>query len=376
MYRMVYPYLAFFSLGLEVDQSALSLAITARAALWVIGPLLASVADSRGRKAGMLFGLLLFTAGAGLVAVWPTFPAFVLALVLTLLGKYAFDPAMQAYVGDRVPYERRGRVLAVTELGWSLSLVIGVLGMGLLINRYGWKAPFPILAIFGTLALVVLAWMLPRDPAPDRNQPGIWRNLRTVLVFTPALAGLLLSFWASAANEVINLVFGLWMGDSFQLQIIGLGIVALFIGLSELGGETLVGILTDRVGKPSAIGAGLVLNSMAVLLLPLLGFTQYGALVGLCLFYVTFEFTLVSSIPMMTEIMPAARATLMAVNIAALSLGRALGALIAHPLYEWGQNTGSLPEGLPGIMVSALVVVLFNAFALLALRVLRRTITS
>jgi DHA1 family inner membrane transport protein len=376
MYRMVYPYLAFFSLGLEVDQSALSLAITARAAFGVVGPMLASVADSRGRKAGMLFGLLLFTVGAGLVAVWPTFPAFVLALVLTLLGKYAFDPAMQAYVGDRVPYERRGRVLAVTELGWSLSLVIGVLGMGLLINRYGWKAPFPILSIFGTLALVVLAWMLPRDPTPDRDQPGIWRNLRTVLVFTPALAGLILSFWASAANEVINLVFGLWMGDSFQFQIIGLGIVALFIGLSELGGETLAGILTDRAGKPSAIGAGLVLNSLAVLLLPFLGFTQYGALVGLCLFYVTFEFTLVSSIPMMTEIMPAARATLMAVNIAALSLGRALGSLIAHPLYEWGQNAGTLPEGLPGILVSALVVVLFNAFALLALRVLRRTITS
>jgi len=376
MYRMVYPYLAFFSLGLGVDQAALSLAITARAAFGVAAPFLASVADTRGRKAGMLFGLLLFTVGAGLVAVWPTFPVFVLALVLTLLGKYAFDPAMQAYLGDRVPYKRRGRVLAVTELGWSLSLIIGVLGMGLLISRYGWKAPFPILAVCGTLALVALAWMLPRDPAPDRNQPGIWRNLRAVLAFTPALAGLILSFWASAANEVITLVFGLWMGDSFNLQIIGLGIVAVFIGLSELGGESLVGILTDRVGKPRAIGAGLVLNSLAVLLLPLLGFTQYGALVGLCLFYVTFEFTLVSSIPMMTEIMPAARATLMAVNIAALSLGRALGALIAHPLYEWGQNQSALPEGYPGILASALVVVLFNAFAMLALRVLRRTITS
>jgi predicted MFS family arabinose efflux permease len=166
------------------------------------------------------------------------------------------------------------------------------------------------------------------------------------------------------------------MGNSFNMQIIGLGIVAVFIGLSELGGESLVGILTDRVGKPSAIGAGLVLNSLAVLLLPFLGLTQYGALVGLCLFYVTFEFALVSSIPMMTEIMPAARATLMAVNIAALSLGRALGALIAHPLYQWGQNQSTLPEGLPGILVSALVVVLFNIFALLALRVLRRTIPS
>ena len=376
MYRMVYPYLAFFSLGLGVDQAALSMAITARAAFGVVGPLLASVTDRRGRKAGMLFGLLLFTVGAGLVVVWPTFPAFVLALVLTVLGKYTFDPAMQAYLGDRVPYERRGRVLAVTELGWSLSLIIGVLGMGLLIARYGWRAPFPIFALCGTLALVVLAWILPSDPAPDRNQTGIWRNLRAVLVTTPALAGLALSFWVSAANEVINLVFGLWMGDTFNLQIIGLGIVVVFIGLSELGGESLAGILTDRVGKPGAIGAGLVLNSLAVLLLPFLGLTQYCALVGLCLFYVTFEFTLVSSIPMMTEIMPAARATLMAVNIAALSLGRALGALIALPLYDWGQNPGALPDGLPGILVSALVVVLFNTFALLALRVLRRTITS
>ena len=376
MYRMVYPYLAFFSLGLGVDQAALSLAITARAAFGVVGPLLASVADKRGRKAGMLFGLLLFTAGAGLVIVWPTFPAFVLALTLTLLGKYAFDPAMQAYLGDRVPYERRGRVMAVTELGWSLSLIIGVLGMGLLIARYGWRAPFPILALCGILALVVLAWILPSDPAPDRNQPGIWQNLRAVLATTPALAGLALSFWVSAANEVINLVFGIWMGDTFNMQIIGLGIVAVFIGLNELGGESLAGILTDRVGKPGAIGAGLVLNSLAVLLLPFLGLTQYGALVGLCLFYLTFEFTLVSSIPMMTEIMPAARATLMAVNIAALSLGRALGALIAHPLYDWGQNPGALPDGLPGILTSALVVVLFNIFALLALRILRRTITS
>ena len=282
MYRMVYPYLAFFSVGLGVDQATLSLAITARAVFGVAGPFLASVADRRGRKAGMLFGLLLFTAGAGLVVVWPTFPAFLLALVLTQLGKYAFDPAMQAYLGDRVPYERRGRVLAVTELGWSLSLVIGVLAMGLLIAKYGWKAPFPVLALCGTLALIVLAWMLPRDPAPDRNQPGAWQNLRTVLVFAPALAGLAIGFWASAANEVITLVFGLWMGDSFDLQIIGLGIVAVFIGFSELGGESLVGLLTDRMGKPRAIGAGLILNCLAVLALPFLGLTQVGALVGLC----------------------------------------------------------------------------------------------
>lgn len=376
MFRMVYPYLAFFSLGLGVDQATLSLAITARALFGVAGPFLASVADSRGRKTGMLFGLLLFTVGSGAVIVWPTFPAFLLALVLTLLGKYTFDPAMQAYLGDRVPYQRRGLVVAVTELGWSLSLVIGVLGLGVLIAQYGWRAPFPVLTLCGILALILLAWMLPRDPAADRSRPGIWSNLRMVLTYPPALAGLAIGFWASGANEVINLVFGVWIGDAFNLQIIGLGIVALFIGISELGGESLAGVLTDRVGKPRAIGAGLLLNGVAALILPFLGLTQSGALIGLCLFYVTFEFTLVSAIPMMTEIMPGARATLMALNIAALSLGRALGAFVSHPLYVWGQTPGNLPTWMPGILVSALVVVLFNLFAWLALRVVRRTVIN
>jgi len=30
------------------------------------------------------------------------------ALFLSLIGKYLFDPAMQAYLGDRVPYRERG----------------------------------------------------------------------------------------------------------------------------------------------------------------------------------------------------------------------------------------------------------------------------
>ena len=103
MYRMVYPYLAFFSVGLGVDQATLSLAITARAVFGVAGPFVASIADRRGRKAGMLFGLLLFTAGAGLVVVWPTFPAFLLALVLTQLGNTPSIPPCRHTWGTGCP---------------------------------------------------------------------------------------------------------------------------------------------------------------------------------------------------------------------------------------------------------------------------------
>lgn len=367
MHRMVYPFLPAFQRGLGVDLAALSLALTLRSLAGASGPLLASVADSRGRKAGMMMGLLLFVAGVGLVAVWPTYQAFLIALVLAMVGKYIFDPSMQAYLGDRVAYQRRGLVLAVTEIGWSFSFIFGVPLMGLLIATYGWAAPFPLFALLGLLAIGLLGWLLPRDPPPADGRAGLLGNMGLVWASPAALAGLSMSLLISAANEVINLVFGVWLEDSFGLKITALGAVAIVIGLSELGGESLVGGLTDRLGKVRSLTIGLLLNSLAALTLAYLGLNTLGALVGLFFFYITFEFTLVSSIPLMSEILPNARATLMGMNIAAVSIGRALGALLAPPIYSLGSATASLP----GLLPSALAVGVLNLLALLALRRIR-----
>jgi len=364
MHRMVYPFLPAFSRGLGVDLQAVSLAVMARSALGATGPFLAFIADHRGRKAGMLTGLALFCLGAAIVFLWPTFPGFVLTLILTMLGKYVFDPSMQAYLGDRVPYERRGLILAATELGWSLSFILGIPLAGFLIARQGWRSPFPPLALLGLLALGSLNWILPKDPAPSENHASKWHNIQSVLSYKPALVSLVMSLLMMAANEVVNLVFGVWMEDAFNLKIVALGAASAVIGLSELGGETLSARLTDRLGKTRAVGAGIISNSMAALILPILGYSLPGAMIGLFLFYITFEFTVVSAIPLMTEIMPQARATLMATSVAGASLGRAFGALIATPLYS------------SGILGSGLAAGLLNLLSLLALIHLRRMLLA
>ncbi len=144
MIRMVYPFLPIFGRGLGVDLRLLSLGITIRSASGIIGPILASIGDTRGRKTGMLFGVGLFTVGAGIVALWPGYPAFVISLVFGVMANFVFTPSMQAFLGDRVPYERRGLVLGLTELGWSLSFIVGVPLVGLLIDRRGWQRPIPL----------------------------------------------------------------------------------------------------------------------------------------------------------------------------------------------------------------------------------------
>jgi MFS family permease len=144
MHRMVYPFLAVFGRGLGVDITTLSFLVTARSFFGMFAPVFGSIADRRGRRFGMLSGVFLFTVGMGLVAIVPSFLTFSIALLLAILGKYLFDPSMQAYLGDRIPYERRGTALAVTEGSWSLAFIAGIPLIGYLISAYGWNAPFPL----------------------------------------------------------------------------------------------------------------------------------------------------------------------------------------------------------------------------------------
>jgi len=357
-YRMVYPFLGVFARALGVGLPRMAWVLSLRSlAGGALAPFLALYSDRRGHRRSMALGLLVFILSAVLVLLWPVFPVLALSIVLATLGKYIFDPAMQAHLGERIPYQQRGLALAITETGWSLAFTAGIPATGFLIARGGWLAPFPAFALLGALALAGLWRLLPAE-AP-RGSASIWGGFAAVLASPPALAGLSVGFLASAANEVVNLVFGIWLEDAFGLRVAALGGAAAVIGLSELGGEGLVAGLADRLGKKCAIGLGLAGNALAAALLPLLGRSISGALAGLFLFYITFEFTLVASIPLMTELLPRARATLMAFNITALSLGRAAGAPLGTLLYA---------RGFPAAVAGAAA---FNALALLALHRVR-----
>jgi predicted MFS family arabinose efflux permease len=356
-HRMVYPFLPIFARGLGVDISTMSLLMTARSLIGVTSPLFAPIADRRGRKFGMLLGTVIFTLGVGLVAVNPNIWTLAAALILAVIGKFVFDPSMQAYFGDRIPYAQRGTALAITEVAWSMSFIIGVPLMGFLIAKFGWSAPFPLLAVLGVFIFITVWRIIPHsDPHHDQTSNSRAGYL-AVFSSPPALAGISIALWASAGNELVNVIFGVWLEDSFGLKIAALAGASAVIGISELSGEGLVAFTTDKLGKPLALTIGLVGNALASILLPFIGQTQIGALIGLFLFYITFEYVMVSHIPLMTELVPSARATILSLNVTGHSIGRALGAFLAALIYQRF-----------GFVFVALTTVIFNAAALLALR--------
>lgn len=351
-HRMVYPFLAVFARGLGVEVTVISGLIANRAIISSFDPFIFPFIEPRGRKFGMLLGLGCFIFSMTLVVISPTVASLGIALIVSLFGKAIFDPSLTAYVADQTPYSERGSAIAILEVAWSLAFILGIPAAGWMIARADWSAPFSALAILGTAAFVYIALTLKDSTKPVHHEDGIFGNVKEIFTSPVTLAAISIGLTVSAANELVNIVFGLWLEDSFHLQIAALGAASAVIGLSELSGEGLVFWLVDRLGKVRASGIGALSNCLAAILLPVIGRSQGGALLGLFLFYITFEFTIVSIIPLITEVMPEARVTMLSFAGAGHSVGRAAGALLAPPLYALG---------FPYIMAAA---ILFNLLGL------------
>lgn len=316
-----------------MEPASLAMAFSIRSFLGVFGPFLATIADTHDRKTGMLLGIGLFTAGSGVAGIWPGFWTFIIGTSLILLGNGVFIPSMSAFLGDQIPYERRGRVLAITELSWALAFIGGIPVVRVLIETYSWVTPFFIFSGMGVIIFLIFIWLIPSRKVSKTKENTLLRNLWRVVSTWPALAGLLAGVLFTGANETVNLIFGVWIEGQFGLDFAALTAAAVVIGVSELGGEVVTGLWLDAVGKRRMIWVFLGLNSLAAVLLPLTAGRLGWAMAGLGFFYITFEIVLVSTMTLMSEVVPVARATMLAATVAGFSLGRMLGDLIAPGLF-------------------------------------------
>lgn len=353
-FRMVYPFLPVLARGVGVEPQAIVLAVTARSSLGLASPVLGAFGDLRGRTLAILVGVGIFAGGMVLVGIWPVYVVLFIAILATGLSKIVLDPAQYAYVGDRVAFERRGAPMALVEMSWSIAFLVGVPIVGLMIAAWGWQSPFPILAGLALLGGIWLWRSLPADQPSKSARPSLRSGINSILVRRSAMALLGVSMLMAAGNEVVSIVYGLWFEGSFALSVAALGAASAVIGIAELSGEGLVAGLADRIGKKRSVAIGLLLTTIASLALPLLGRTLPGALVAVFFLYLFFEFTIVSSLPLMTEQTPSGRSTLMATNIAAFSLGRIMGALAGGPLFAIGLGA----NGVAGAIFTLLALLL------------------
>jgi predicted MFS family arabinose efflux permease len=327
--RVVYPFLPAIARGLGVSPAALSVLIAVRNLGGLFTPVVARLSERRGRRWMMLVAMVAVTLGCVLTASSGVFLIAGVGIVMVGFAKPAFDIPMQAWFGDRVPYSERGRVFGITELTWSIGLLAVVPISGFLIERTSWRAPFILVAIGSAAGTIAVA----QGIGSDRPHEHVARSLKLT---PPRVRILVTTLLFSIAAEIPFIVYGQWLEGSFGLSVAGIGTFTIAIVVAEVLGEGLVTVYADRWGLRRMFLGGLLVSGLAYLALSLTGSALALATIVVVIWIGSFEVTIVAAIPFASEMATAARERLLSLFAVMIATGRAIGALIAQPLFSAG----------------------------------------
>lgn len=348
--RFAYPFLPAIGRRLGAPLSDVQSVVAMQGGVGVFSPLFGPLAERYGRKRVLLGALALIVAASGFGLVAPQFGPFVLVMLAFGAAKMIYDPAMQAYIGDAVPYVRRARAIGITEMAWSLALVVGAPAAGYLLDVSGLRAVFAVLlaASLGALALLWLALPSVHNAGDRRRGVGLGEAWRIMRDSRAALAGVGFSMLFVVANEMLMINYGAWMEFSFDLPLALVGAATVTIAVAEVVAEVLVTGFADRLGKRRLVLGCALLACAIYPVLPWLSFNLWLSLGGLFSLFVLVEVAIVASVALFTETLPHARPVMMSSNVAAHSLGRLAGAHAGMLVYELSGSfalTGLLAAG-------------------------------
>ena len=133
------------------------------------------------------------------------------------------------------------------------------------------------------------------------------------------------------------------------------------IGTAELGGSIIAALFGDRVGLKRAVIWGTITTILCYSLLPFLDRILLSTLCSIFMLFFIFEFTFVMGISLSTEVLPVARATMIAGLYATTGIGRVIGAVTGMSLWMFGNLAAT-------VLMSTILTMLALALLLWGLR--------
>ena len=343
-YRFAPPFLATIARDTGVSLTTLGVALSVSELGGVLSPVLGRLVDRWSRRRTMALGLLGVSISTFSVAASPSTIWFSVALLGIAVSKTVFDISLGGWIADYVPYERRGRVVGLTEISWAGGLLVGVPIMGLVAGLTSWRGGY----IVAGLAVLVFAGLVskrleePARPAPPATLAAT--RSATVAVtssaprrrrFNPRLLAVIVSFGClMGAAQCAFVTFGSWLEDDFGASAGALAAVSFGLGLNELIASTGSVRLTDQWGKRRsvALGAAMMVPTGILMIGPGQGSLPLGlALLGL--YILGFEFAVVSGLSLASNLVPGRPSTGIGFLFGAGTLGRAATNVLATKLY-------------------------------------------
>jgi predicted MFS family arabinose efflux permease len=291
----------------------------------------------RGRERTVMVSALCAISLSSVIALGGSLVTFAVAFVVLIMGVANFTVAGHAWISHRVDYRWRARSIGLFETSWALALLVGGPLIALLINQFGWRAPFVFLAVGGAGAAILVATTLPprgppnADPSASANSTENTSNQRLTRSAWLVVIG---SASMATAGLSVFVISGSWLDRSFGVSTGGLGFILMGFGGIELVASTSTAAFADNIGKLRSTLGGLVMLGTGLIIMLAADDKLAIGILGLLVFLLGFEYGFVTSLSLISEAMPEARGSTLALGNAVATLARGSGVIASGWLFD------------------------------------------
>jgi predicted MFS family arabinose efflux permease len=250
-------------LGLGKSQAGLLLTVYA-ITYALSSPLLVAITGRVDRTWALVGGMATFSIGALAAALSDGLTTVLVARGVMALGAGIVTPVAASVGVALAGAEGRGRALAIVFGGLTLAQALGVPLGAWLGYAFGWRMAFGVVVGLGVLSTAAFVVRLPRGirvpVATLASLAGVLSSLRqsVAVSFTALFIGALYVFYTFLAP---------FLESHYQLGRDGVTVVLAVFGAGAVVGNSVGGVLTDRIGPQRTL---LVLCAAQLVLLPTL----------------------------------------------------------------------------------------------------------
>lgn len=272
-----------FNISPEMAQLTLSVSLITMA---LCALFYGTLADHFGRRPVVLGGMLLAIAGSLVCALGSEIGVVIAGRGLQAAGSSVGFVLARVIVRDVYGDQRAASVLGYITAAMTLAPLAGPLLGGYLIETFGWRSVFMVIALLGTVTVGLLYWQLPETrtsqtaAAASPFQPGVFIELlkaaeyRAVLLFGAALQATFMAFMAAAPFLLV---------DAYQQPISTYGVYFMGIPIGYFIGSVIAGRYSDAMGNHRLMRGGGILSLAACLAAVAAAYWQPAAAWGLFL---------------------------------------------------------------------------------------------
>lgn len=324
---------AFHTTPFLINQSISIYTLVLALMQMVYGPL----ADRWGRKIVLLIGLAFYLLSSLAIALSSTIFFFLLFRGLQAAGVAAGSVVATAVIGDLFQEEARGRAMGSFQLMVTLGPVVGPF-IGGLMGKYEYFGLSFLLLGIGLLLILAIIFTLPETrPTVSLNSPSGKRDLGNLFCNSSGMLIIVLAFVAYYTYynfmvflpDVLHTVYGFGTEQKGWVFLPFTGFIVLG---SYLSGKTMA-----KIGPRQGLLWTLAVNIITTLLFPYVAVhSLYLLIVALCLFGLSFGYSLPIQTTLLSGYYERNRATAIGAYNFSRYIGMAMGPVLGSLLYGFG----------------------------------------